>query len=270
MGYICKGGTVSCSRGAHPSLYCPVLHWASCKEGSSRQGNGERQAQLQGKKTDRQPERLPGRVVQCSATCCSIQQSKDKSGRCLPSGTPCLLGGSLGLAARDSSEAGAQWGCLEETAPNLKGRPRKKKSCNPQRRDSFSGNKESQNNCEGKSVAKVRSSGIFPKFPLQRFRGRERQLGLLHKGHPCRVNPIMRVPGSRSPLLWVTFTASFWRGCCSQGLYLSKSDCCRAVMESKNETVRSSQKNTWHHSPSSVEPMEGLPYSSAGRSFLSP
>ncbi|XP_075390946.1 AT-rich interactive domain-containing protein 5B isoform X2 [Tenrec ecaudatus] len=40
-------------------------------------------------------------------------------------------------------------------APNLKGRPRKKKSC-PQRRDSFSGTKDSNNNSDGKAVAKVK------------------------------------------------------------------------------------------------------------------
>ncbi|XP_076981323.1 AT-rich interactive domain-containing protein 5B isoform X4 [Tamandua tetradactyla] len=40
-------------------------------------------------------------------------------------------------------------------APNLKGRPRKKKSC-PQRRDSFSGVKDSNNNSDGKAVAKVK------------------------------------------------------------------------------------------------------------------
>ncbi|XP_058154877.1 AT-rich interactive domain-containing protein 5B isoform X3 [Dasypus novemcinctus] len=43
-----------------------------------------------------------------------------------------------------------------DLAPNLKGRPRKKKSC-PQRRDSFSGVKDSNNNSDGKAVAKVRS-----------------------------------------------------------------------------------------------------------------
>ncbi|XP_008052053.1 AT-rich interactive domain-containing protein 5B isoform X2 [Carlito syrichta] len=43
----------------------------------------------------------------------------------------------------------------DEFAPNLKGRPRKKKSC-PQRRDSFSGVKDSNNNSDGKAVAKVK------------------------------------------------------------------------------------------------------------------
>ncbi|XP_045147207.1 AT-rich interactive domain-containing protein 5B isoform X2 [Echinops telfairi] len=43
----------------------------------------------------------------------------------------------------------------DEFAPNLKGRPRKKKSC-PQRRDSFSGTKDSNNNSDGKAVAKVK------------------------------------------------------------------------------------------------------------------
>uniref|UniRef100_A0A8I5NKM1 AT-rich interaction domain 5B n=1 Tax=Papio anubis TaxID=9555 RepID=A0A8I5NKM1_PAPAN len=42
----------------------------------------------------------------------------------------------------------------DEFAPNLKGRPRKKKPC-PQRRDSFSGVKDSNNNSDGKAVAKL-------------------------------------------------------------------------------------------------------------------
>nr|XP_055164695.1 AT-rich interactive domain-containing protein 5B isoform X2 [Nyctereutes procyonoides] len=42
----------------------------------------------------------------------------------------------------------------DEFAPNLKGRPRKKKPC-PQRRDSFSGVKDSNNNSDGKAVAKI-------------------------------------------------------------------------------------------------------------------
>jgi hypothetical protein len=41
------------------------------------------------------------------------------------------------------------------SAPNLKGRPRKKKTC-PQRRDSFSGSKDPNNNCDGKVISKVR------------------------------------------------------------------------------------------------------------------
>ncbi|RLW04053.1 hypothetical protein DV515_00006158 [Chloebia gouldiae] len=40
-------------------------------------------------------------------------------------------------------------------APNLKGRPRKKKPC-PQRRDSLNGIKDSNNNSESKAVAKVK------------------------------------------------------------------------------------------------------------------
>lgn len=40
------------------------------------------------------------------------------------------------------------------SAPNLKGRPRKKKPC-PQRRDSFSAVKDSNNNSDGKAIAKV-------------------------------------------------------------------------------------------------------------------
>ncbi|XP_073858162.1 AT-rich interactive domain-containing protein 5B isoform X5 [Macaca fascicularis] len=42
-----------------------------------------------------------------------------------------------------------------DLAPNLKGRPRKKKPC-PQRRDSFTGVKDSNNNSDGKAVAKVK------------------------------------------------------------------------------------------------------------------
>uniref|UniRef100_A0A8B9QEJ2 AT-rich interactive domain-containing protein 5B n=1 Tax=Apteryx owenii TaxID=8824 RepID=A0A8B9QEJ2_APTOW len=43
----------------------------------------------------------------------------------------------------------------DEFAPNLKGRPRKKKPC-PQRRDSLNGIKDSNNNSESKAVAKVK------------------------------------------------------------------------------------------------------------------
>ncbi|XP_001510085.2 AT-rich interactive domain-containing protein 5B isoform X1 [Ornithorhynchus anatinus] len=43
----------------------------------------------------------------------------------------------------------------DEYAPNLKGRPRKKKPC-PQRRDSLNGVKDSNNNSDGKAVAKVK------------------------------------------------------------------------------------------------------------------
>ena len=49
------------------------------------------------------------------------------------------------------------------SAPNLKGRPRKKKPC-PQRRDSFSGVKDSNNNSDGKAVAKVGS--FAPWYPF--------------------------------------------------------------------------------------------------------
>ncbi|XP_014394228.1 PREDICTED: AT-rich interactive domain-containing protein 5B isoform X2 [Myotis brandtii] len=42
----------------------------------------------------------------------------------------------------------------DEFAPNLKGRPRKKKSC-PQRRDSFSAVKDSNNNSDGKAIVKL-------------------------------------------------------------------------------------------------------------------
>ncbi|XP_062489973.1 AT-rich interactive domain-containing protein 5B isoform X3 [Pezoporus occidentalis] len=42
----------------------------------------------------------------------------------------------------------------DEFAPNLKGRPRKKKPC-PQRRDSLNGIKDSNNNSESKAVAKI-------------------------------------------------------------------------------------------------------------------
>ncbi|KAL8186917.1 UNVERIFIED_CONTAM: AT-rich interactive domain-containing protein 5B [Gekko kuhli] len=55
-------------------------------------------------------------------------------------------------------------------APNLKGRPRKKKPC-PQRRDSLSGIKDSNNNCDNKAVAKgtpaarnVAVKGSFTKY----------------------------------------------------------------------------------------------------------
>ncbi|ETE68694.1 hypothetical protein L345_05513, partial [Ophiophagus hannah] len=353
MGYICKGETMSCSRGAHPSLCCPVLHWAFCEEGSSQQSNGERQAQLQGKKTDRQPERLPGRVVQCSATCCSIQQSKDKSGRCLPSGmvtipSPAFLARSLACAlpllraspvcSEDPSDfwpgivlkqelsgavrrkqVGKTLGWLSFPTPRKllikeslndcrplpaslpadrtplrcpipQGHGQKRKvpittkwqvceqkdegghdSSVPVLEGGRGGMATGTCDLETAQLWRVLAGKIcrFPQlvehinfitpvsqpqrttteekilqptekrfelwhltqisfpdefcspFSEQCFRGRERELGLLPKGHPCRVNPIMQVPGSRSPLLWVTFTASFWRGCCSQWLYLN-------------------------------------------------
>ncbi|XP_019363440.1 PREDICTED: AT-rich interactive domain-containing protein 5B isoform X1 [Gavialis gangeticus] len=52
----------------------------------------------------------------------------------------------------------------DEFAPNLKGRPRKKKPC-PQRRDSLNGVKDSNNNSESKAVAKVKceARSAFPK-----------------------------------------------------------------------------------------------------------
>ncbi|KAM4636148.1 AT-rich interactive domain-containing protein 5B [Discoglossus pictus] len=43
----------------------------------------------------------------------------------------------------------------DEFAPNLKGRPRKKKLC-PQRRDSINGVKDPSNICDGKAVAKIK------------------------------------------------------------------------------------------------------------------
>ncbi|XP_069836388.1 AT-rich interactive domain-containing protein 5B isoform X2 [Dendropsophus ebraccatus] len=49
-------------------------------------------------------------------------------------------------------------------APNLKGRPRKKKQC-PQRRDSVNGVKDASNICDGKTVAKVKCEikAVLPK-----------------------------------------------------------------------------------------------------------
>ncbi|XP_077206841.1 AT-rich interactive domain-containing protein 5B isoform X2 [Paroedura picta] len=49
----------------------------------------------------------------------------------------------------------------DEFAPNLKGRPRKKKAC-PQRRDSLSGIKDSNNNCDSRAVAKVKCEAKLP------------------------------------------------------------------------------------------------------------
>ncbi|KAG8552506.1 hypothetical protein GDO81_004553 [Engystomops pustulosus] len=52
----------------------------------------------------------------------------------------------------------------DEFAPNLKGRPRKKKQC-PQRRDSVNGVKDASNICDGKTVAKVKCEikAVLPK-----------------------------------------------------------------------------------------------------------
>ncbi|XP_053164855.1 AT-rich interactive domain-containing protein 5B isoform X2 [Hemicordylus capensis] len=49
----------------------------------------------------------------------------------------------------------------DEFAPNLKGRPRKKKPCQ-QRRDSLNGIKDSNNNCENRAVAKVKCEAKSP------------------------------------------------------------------------------------------------------------
>ncbi|XP_048361097.1 AT-rich interactive domain-containing protein 5B isoform X2 [Sphaerodactylus townsendi] len=49
----------------------------------------------------------------------------------------------------------------DEFAPNLKGRPRKKKPC-PQRRDSLNGIRDSNNNCDSRAVAKVKCEAKLP------------------------------------------------------------------------------------------------------------
>ncbi|XP_042315348.1 AT-rich interactive domain-containing protein 5B-like [Sceloporus undulatus] len=115
-------------------------------------------------------------------------------------------------------------------APNLKGRPRKKKPC-PQRRDSLNGIKDSNNNCEGKAVVKVKCEA---KLPLPKTKhnsnckkvsneakskasaGDECQadeqafLVALYKYMKERKTPIERIPylGFKQINLWTMFQAA--------------------------------------------------------------
>ncbi|KAM9618836.1 AT-rich interactive domain-containing protein 5B isoform 2-T2 [Trichechus inunguis] len=119
----------------------------------------------------------------------------------------------------------------DEFAPNLKGRPRKKKSC-PQRRDSFSGVKDSNNNSDGKAVAKVKcearsaltkpknnhnnckkvSNEEKPKVTIgEECRADEQAfLVALYKYMKERKTPIERIPylGFKQINLWTMFQAA--------------------------------------------------------------
>lgn len=116
-------------------------------------------------------------------------------------------------------------------APNLKGRPRKKKPC-PQRRDSFSGIKDSNNNSDGKAVAKVKcearsaltkpknnhnnckkvSNEEKPKLAIgEECRADEQAfLVALYKYMKERKTPIERIPylGFKQINLWTMFQAA--------------------------------------------------------------
>ncbi|KAM6183989.1 AT-rich interactive domain-containing protein 5B isoform 2-T2 [Erethizon dorsatum] len=119
----------------------------------------------------------------------------------------------------------------DEFAPNLKGRPRKKKLC-PQRRDSFSGVKDSNNNSDGKAVAKVKcearsalakpknnhnnckkvSNEEKPKLAIgEECRADEQAfLVALYKYMKERKTPIERIPylGFKQINLWTMFQAA--------------------------------------------------------------
>ncbi|EHB11571.1 AT-rich interactive domain-containing protein 5B [Heterocephalus glaber] len=118
-----------------------------------------------------------------------------------------------------------------DLAPNLKGRPRKKKAC-PQRRDSFSGVKDSNNNSDGKAVAKVKcearsalakpknnhnnckkvSNEEKPKLAIgEECRADEQAfLVALYKYMKERKTPIERIPylGFKQINLWTMFQAA--------------------------------------------------------------
>ncbi|XP_013927530.1 PREDICTED: AT-rich interactive domain-containing protein 5B [Thamnophis sirtalis] len=120
----------------------------------------------------------------------------------------------------------------DEFAPNLKGRPRKKKSSNSQRRDSFSGNKDSQNNCEGKTVAKVKCESRSPLSKTKNNnsnckKGSSEDKSKISVGEECRADeqaflvalykymkerktPIERIPylGFKQINLWTMFQAA--------------------------------------------------------------
>uniref|UniRef100_A0A8C5Y0L4 AT-rich interactive domain-containing protein 5B n=1 Tax=Microcebus murinus TaxID=30608 RepID=A0A8C5Y0L4_MICMU len=119
----------------------------------------------------------------------------------------------------------------DEFAPNLKGRPRKKKPC-PQRRDSFSGVKDSNNNSDGKAVVKVKcearsalakpknnhsnckkvSNEEKPKLAIgEECRADEQAfLVALYKYMKERKTPIERIPylGFKQINLWTMFQAA--------------------------------------------------------------
>ncbi|XP_077206842.1 AT-rich interactive domain-containing protein 5B isoform X3 [Paroedura picta] len=116
-------------------------------------------------------------------------------------------------------------------APNLKGRPRKKKAC-PQRRDSLSGIKDSNNNCDSRAVAKVKCEA---KLPLSKTKnnssnckkGSSEDKSKVSIGEECRTDeqaflvslykymkerktPIERIPylGFKQINLWTMFQAA--------------------------------------------------------------
>ncbi|XP_066477937.1 AT-rich interactive domain-containing protein 5B [Tiliqua scincoides] len=118
----------------------------------------------------------------------------------------------------------------DEFAPNLKGRPRKKKPC-PQRRDSFNGIKDSNNNCETRTVAKVKCEAKSPlsktknnnsnckkgssedksKVSVGECRADEQAfLVALYKYMKERKTPIERIPylGFKQINLWTMFQAA--------------------------------------------------------------
>ncbi|XP_063526009.1 AT-rich interactive domain-containing protein 5B isoform X2 [Pongo pygmaeus] len=117
-----------------------------------------------------------------------------------------------------------------DLAPNLKGRPRKKKPC-PQRRDSFSGVKDSNNNSDGKAVAKVkceaRSALTKPKNNHNCKKVPNEEKPKVAIGEECRADeqaflvalykymkerktPIERIPylGFKQINLWTMFQAA--------------------------------------------------------------
>ncbi|XP_068111233.1 AT-rich interactive domain-containing protein 5B isoform X2 [Hyperolius riggenbachi] len=121
-------------------------------------------------------------------------------------------------------------------APNLKGRPRKKKPCS-QRRDSVNGVKDGSNICEGKTVAKVKcevkttlpkaktANGNFKKTPIEEKpkapvedgckteeckADEQAFLVALYKYMKERKTPIERIPylGFKQINLWTMFQAA--------------------------------------------------------------
>ncbi|XP_072279223.1 AT-rich interactive domain-containing protein 5B isoform X1 [Pyxicephalus adspersus] len=124
----------------------------------------------------------------------------------------------------------------DEFAPNLKGRPRKKKQC-PQRRDSVNGVKDVSNICEGKTVAKVKcevktslpkakaANGNCKKIPIEEKpkapvedgckteeckADEQAFLVALYKYMKERKTPIERIPylGFKQINLWTMFQAA--------------------------------------------------------------
>ncbi|XP_062989147.1 AT-rich interactive domain-containing protein 5B isoform X2 [Elgaria multicarinata webbii] len=115
-------------------------------------------------------------------------------------------------------------------APNLKGRPRKKKPC-PQRRDSLNGIKDSNNNCEGKALAKVKCEAKLPLSKTKNHnnckKGSSENKSKVSVGDECREDeqaflvalykymkerktPIERIPylGFKQINLWTMFQAA--------------------------------------------------------------